>query len=217
MVQSRLWSASPWRGSDPAPGAPLCRMTIHVKTSDLPTVSVELREVLGTLGLTHIARWFNVNQRSVRRWRDRSRRVPRGAAILFNLMAAQVVTADQIEQAAVAISAAQMNGDGKFEPPAPRPVEPAPETPTDPSLAIKTTVAAKVYRLVVGTCRWPTGDPRHRDFSFCGRPAVKGSYCEEHCAMAHIAPPIGNGHSATAPAHAARLARQSVLRRLLHV
>jgi hypothetical protein len=34
-------------------------------------------------------------------------------------------------------------------------------------------------------CRWPFGDPRTRDFGFCGRARVDGgSYCAEHSARA---------------------------------
>jgi hypothetical protein len=147
-------------------------MTIHVETSDLSTAAVELREVLDAFDITQrrVARWFDIAPRSIRRWLHGSRRIPRGTAILFNLMATQAVTADQVEQAA-----ARMNGSGTPKSPAPRPVEPAPETPADLGPTVATTTAAKIHELAVGTCRWPIGDPRHRDFSFCGRPAVKGS------------------------------------------
>ena len=34
-------------------------------------------------------------------------------------------------------------------------------------------------------CRWPVGDPRHADFSFCGRlKAEAGPYCAAHAAAA---------------------------------
>jgi len=32
------------------------------------------------------------------------------------------------------------------------------------------------------TCRWPSGDPKHDDFQFCGKPPVPGKpYCPKHC------------------------------------
>lgn len=35
-------------------------------------------------------------------------------------------------------------------------------------------------------CRWPNGDPRDADFSFCGHEAVAGlPYCLEHCQVAY--------------------------------
>ena len=34
-------------------------------------------------------------------------------------------------------------------------------------------------------CAWPTGDPKHTDFSFCGKPILAGKpYCPDHCAEA---------------------------------
>lgn len=35
-------------------------------------------------------------------------------------------------------------------------------------------------------CRWPIGDPRSRDFSFCCAERVRGAYCESHSRMAWI-------------------------------
>src|SRR5262252_5215407 len=127
----------------PRQGHLLCRshhiMTIHVETSDLSTAAVELHEVLGTLGVTQccIARWFAVDPRSIRRWLRGSRRVPRGAAIVIHLLALEVITIAQVE-AAVSIPAARMNGGGSSpEPPALRPVEPAPkQSLADPNLTI---------------------------------------------------------------------------------
>jgi GcrA cell cycle regulator len=35
-------------------------------------------------------------------------------------------------------------------------------------------------------CRWPFGDPRGEDFSFCGEPVFRNKpYCLKHCAMAY--------------------------------
>ena len=34
-------------------------------------------------------------------------------------------------------------------------------------------------------CAWPTGDPKHNDFHFCGAPILTGKpYCAAHCAEA---------------------------------
>jgi len=31
-------------------------------------------------------------------------------------------------------------------------------------------------------CAWPSGDPKHTDFSFCGKAVTSGKpYCEDHC------------------------------------
>jgi GcrA cell cycle regulator len=38
-------------------------------------------------------------------------------------------------------------------------------------------------------CRWPLGDPRSRDFAYCGLTPVDGqSYCAGHCRMAYRPP-----------------------------
>ena len=38
-----------------------------------------------------------------------------------------------------------------------------------------------VFTLLPGDCRWPIGDPRHKDFHFCGKQKVEGHpYCEFH-------------------------------------
>jgi GcrA cell cycle regulator len=37
------------------------------------------------------------------------------------------------------------------------------------------------------TCRWPSGDPQHADFRFCGRKVTQGKpYCVEHCDVAYL-------------------------------
>lgn len=38
-------------------------------------------------------------------------------------------------------------------------------------------------------CKWPYGDPKDRDFGFCGQPVVEEKpYCEEHCQKAYLPP-----------------------------
>ncbi len=42
-------------------------------------------------------------------------------------------------------------------------------------------VVAAVLDLRAGECRWPVGDPRSDDFTFCRAEALPGiSYCETH-------------------------------------
>ena len=37
------------------------------------------------------------------------------------------------------------------------------------------------------SCRWPQGDPKEKNFSFCGRPCVEGRpYCAEHVREAYV-------------------------------
>lgn len=43
-----------------------------------------------------------------------------------------------------------------------------------------------VERLEPHQCRWPIGDPRAPDFSFCGRWAAVGPYCPAHRAVAFV-------------------------------
>jgi GcrA cell cycle regulator len=44
-------------------------------------------------------------------------------------------------------------------------------------------------RRVGPSCCWPVGDPRSRDFHFCGAEAVRGkSYCADHAARAYVKP-----------------------------
>jgi GcrA cell cycle regulator len=40
--------------------------------------------------------------------------------------------------------------------------------------------------LEANDCRWPIGDPKHKDFHFCGRSKVAGlPYCEHHARRAY--------------------------------
>lgn len=34
-------------------------------------------------------------------------------------------------------------------------------------------------------CRWPIGDPRDKDFKFCGCPISHKSYCQKHAELAY--------------------------------
>jgi hypothetical protein len=170
-------------------------MALHT-ASDL-SVAKFCAATLGALGIAQhrVARWFGVGARSVRRWRDGTRRIPRGVDIVLRLLAAGAVTVAQVEEAA--------NGGAKGEPPAPLRAEPAPEeqsasAPRHARTAARAdlglTTAEKLLALVPGTCHWPLNDPRDRDFHFCGAPVVVAPYCPRHALQAHLAPRTGGGH-----------------------
>jgi len=149
----------------------------------------EFGAALGELGLTQlrIAKLFNVSPRHVRRWQHGDRRVPPAARLVINLLVTRAISIDQIEQAAVSISA-RTNGSVKRSTPASLRVESAALAPAklaDPGL----TTAAKVCALTPEACRWPCGDPGRPDFHFCGSPVAKGSYCEHHRDAAYVALP----------------------------
>jgi len=165
-----------------------------------------------------LAQLFAVNPRTVRHWRYGDRRLPRGVAIVLRLLAAGVITISQVEQAAAVPAPAQTNGSAKPKPPTPRLVTPAPEqsalapTFTDPSL----TTAEKICALTPGVCRWPCGDPKHPDFHFCGGPAAKGPYCEEHRIAAHMTPPVSGQKPSSLAAWPPRIGSRNGTRRPSH-
>jgi hypothetical protein len=175
----------------------------------------EFHEALGALGIAQqrVAALFGVGPRSVRRWQYGERRVPCGVGIVFRLLAIGAVTVEQVEQAAAPISAptngaAPESGAPKYEgadtieddeQPAPLDseasadlAEAAPEQsaplPLEPALEPVTT-AEKVAALNSKVCHWPCGDPRHSDFHFCGESTTAPPYCDEHRAVAYLAPP----------------------------
>jgi transcriptional regulator with XRE-family HTH domain len=150
--------------------------------------AAELHEAFNALGVTQtrIAELFGVGPRSFRRWVHGERRVPRGVGIVLRLLAAGVVTINQVEKAIASVPAVRTNGSAKL---APRRVTPAPETPIAPAA----TTAEKVFALAPNACRFPCGDPRRADFHFCGRPIAREFYCEQHVAMAYLA---RGGHDA---------------------
>lgn len=50
-------------------------------------------------------------------------------------------------------------------------------------------------------CKWPIGDPRDADFTFCGRPIRPGTpYCPDHAAMAYQASSRSRGTAMNASA-----------------
>ena len=170
---------------------------MHVGSRDLSTTAIELCATLGALGLAQhrVAQLFGVGSRSVRRWRDGERRIPRGVSIVLRLLAAGAITAAQVERVAVLIPARTNGG----EPPAPRRTVPSEQSAAETATRAPTT-AEKVCALVPEGCRWPYGDPRHSDFRFCGNLAVEQPYCERHRALAYLAPRPGRAHGRQ-PAH----------------
>src|SRR5262249_16169182 len=105
----------------------------------------------------HIARWFGVAQRSVRRWRDGSRRTPRGALIVLRLLAAGAVTLDQVEQAAIPAPA-------QPKPPAPHPVEPAPAPASAALVRTETTTFTHFASMCACLCGAAPATGAHRPF-----------------------------------------------------
>jgi len=46
-------------------------------------------------------------------------------------------------------------------------------------------VGVKLVDLGPRSCRWPLGDPRDKDFCFCGRATQGNVYCEAHTNIAY--------------------------------
>ena len=63
--------------------------------------------------------------------------------------------------------------------------------PPRPPVAASVTVpegpglVTDMARLAVHACKWPIGDPKSPEFSFCGRRASEGVYCVEHARVAY--------------------------------
>ena len=171
--------------------------------------ATEFARTLDMLDVTQlrIARLFGTTPRTIRRWRDGTRRTQRGVDIVLRLLAAGAITVAQVEEAAADPAPARANGGGaKGEPPAPRHAAPAPKQPAlaprrartatlaDPSPT--TSVVEQVCALTSGTCRWPLGVPGQPGFRFCNSAVVTAPYCPRHRAMAYLAPRPGRGHGA---------------------
>ena len=66
-----------------------------------------------------------------------------------------------------------------------RPVE-APAAPSLPSvLRQETPGSATVLTLGAHMCKWPIGDPATEGFTFCGKGAHDGPYCDAHAQIAY--------------------------------
>lgn len=69
--------------------------------------------------------------------------------------------------------------------PAPKPITTPhkvfPVLPADPPPEERKTFE----QIGVNDCRYPMGDPQDQDFAYCGRKAMRGSYCEHHHERCH--------------------------------
>src|SRR5262249_55466515 len=132
--------------------------------------ATEFRATLGALGITqtHIARWFNVGQRSVRRWRDGTRRAPCGIIILVRLLAARMITIDHIGPSTPPIPPRGNSSPTPGPPPpgGPGPKQSAPARAKGAAFAGLSPAAAAVVALDPKSCPWPLGGPQG-DFCFC--------------------------------------------------
>ena len=153
--------------------------------------TTEFGAALDMLGIAHhrVARLFSVGARAIRRWKTGERSTPTAVNLVVRLLAMGIVTIAEIERAAVSIPTWT---NGRPEPPAPLlPVAPVSEQPVaagaeaaalaDPGPS----TAEKVVALAADVCHWPCGDPAQPDFHFCGSPASRRPYCEEHRAVAY--------------------------------
>jgi GcrA cell cycle regulator len=82
-------------------------------------------------------------------------------------------------------------------PRAPRPAAPAPVIQRRPIEAVPAVIeprtvfrveepgSATVLTLGAHMCKWPIGDPATDQFSFCGRRASDGPYCQDHARVAY--------------------------------
>lgn len=62
------------------------------------------------------------------------------------------------------------------------PPQPLPEVEDALAIDNPTGALAAVLKLNSHTCRWPIGDPRHENFTFCCEPVKVGFvYCSKHC------------------------------------
>ena len=153
----------------------------------------EFDAALTTLGIKQrsAAQWFRTSERNIRRWKSGTRRTPSSVMVIVRLMMAGKVGPADVELAAASISA-RINGHAKPEPLASLKMAPALEqvvpahvktaTLADPGV----TTAEKIYALAPKACRWPTGDPQHSNFRFCGDLAAEPPYCKHHRARAYL-------------------------------
>jgi len=70
---------------------------------------------------------------------------------------------------------------------APRRLESGPSAPVLIA-RVETPGSATVLTLGAHMCKWPIGDPATREFTFCGRGAGHGPYCDDHAAVAYQPP-----------------------------
>jgi GcrA cell cycle regulator len=120
-------------------------------------------------GGTHVARTGDIGLiRSSARARSRRRAPHRGADRRKEDEEEEVVVAAAAETAAAPVAAKVPAN------------KPAPERKSG---------GATILNLTERMCKWPIGDPRDKDFHFCGK-AAHGNlpYCAEHAAIAYQPP-----------------------------
>lgn len=69
-----------------------------------------------------------------------------------------------------------------------RPGQPTIRAEGAPSAALVATPAsptATILSVGAGHCRWPYGSPGEVGFGLCGRPVVRGAFCEAHAAVGY--------------------------------
>jgi GcrA cell cycle regulator len=73
------------------------------------------------------------------------------------------------------------------------PAENRPAVPAERVFAgVPTSRCLTLMQLTERTCKWPHGDPRTADFSFCGNTAVElGPYCPYHARLAYAPRAMG--------------------------
>jgi hypothetical protein len=157
-----------------------------VAMSDLSVAPTEFCAALDMLGIAprRLAQLFSIDERSVRRWRDGGRRVPRGVAVVVGLLVAKVATLEEVEQVAI-----RANGSAGLGAPAALPVAPAVEpsvvAPAEAAAGIGPSTAETVAALTDASCHWPHGDPGAPGFYFCGAPVAQKPYCPRHHSVAY--------------------------------
>ena len=78
-------------------------------------------------------------------------------------------------------------------PPKPKPVVIAEEV-VQPAPVVVVRGKVRLEDLGSGNCKWPCGDPSHKDFGFCGMSQSPGSvYCDEHTRVAYQPRPQKKG------------------------
>ena len=164
--------------------------------------TTELHRMFGALGITQcrVAGWFGVAPRSIRRWKCGDRRTPRGVDIVLRLLAAGMVTVDQVEQVAFPIPARTNGCAPPVKPPreAAAPLaslapparingaEPESFAPLEEASEHTKTAAIAILALSSNGCRWPIGDPQSANFCFCSNPVITPPYCAGHRAQAYL-------------------------------
>ena len=72
--------------------------------------------------------------------------------------------------------------------------------PVEDNIVIPPAERKSLLELDPNDCRWPFGDPRDREFHFCGRPKVPSmAYCIDHARRAYQVPQVATSADKTTP------------------